>query len=610
MSLLNPNFKKYSYQKITPKIGSSSNKILISSNNLYEIKNNISKIISHNNWYRSIYFHKNNTYLCARILLKINENNKIDTLYDGFYDTTLNKQLRLEAILIDSKNRVLVGNLNGLTEIKNKKASQKNFKNSLFKVRITDLKYSDNFHNIAATRSKGVFFFKDTSVTANIKENDGLLSNDINSLYVDSKERLWVCTNKGLNLIIKQKNNYKIDQFTTKNGLISNEINEVYEYNNIIWCATKKGISIIDLNNFKRSFIKKPIQLEKVTLKNKTYYTKKKNILPFNEEFVKISFRSNNYKNASPPTFAYRTSKNGKWQFIHVPEIIFNQPAPNDYNIEVKSLNEDGKWSDPQLIYSFIIDQPFYYKWYSILTLILLLFSIMYVGFRYRIKQIEQKNQFNKKIKQLESKALRAQMNPHFIFNALNSIQSFLVYEENEKAEKYLVKFAYLIRQTLNNSRKTVISIEDEINILSRYLELEQMRFKDRFEFNIYNNIKELDFKIPPMMIQPYIENSILHAFKNIESGGIINLYIKTLEGNKLTCIIEDNGIGIDTSLNDKKTTHLSLGTTITQERLSFFSKNKTEHYNISSKQGSKWGAEIGTTIIIQIPIFKSNEEF
>ena len=421
-----------------------------------------------------------------------------------------------------------------------------------------------------------------------------------------------MCSNKGLNLITKLKGKYKIEQFTTKNGLISNEINEVYEYNNKAWCATKKGVSIIDLNSFKRSYIKFPLHLEKVILKSKTYTSFEKRTFPYNEEFVKILFRSSNFKNSTSPKYAYRTSKKAKWQYIHIPEIIFNQPSSNEYQIEVKSLNEDGKWSSPQLLYSFEVDLPFYYKWYSIALGIVFIIITMFSIFKYRLYQINQKNNLQKQIKKLESKALRAQMNPHFIFNALNSIQSFLVYEENEKAEKYLVKFAYLIRQTLNNSRKTVISIEDEINILNRYLELEQMRFKDKFTFNVYNNIKEknLHLKIPPMMIQPYVENAILHEFKKIELGGVINITFAPLEGNKLTCTIEDNGIGINNSLNENKSNHQSLGTTITQERLSFFSKKKTEHFNILSKQGSQWGEEIGTTIIIEIPIFKSDEEF
>lgn len=610
LSLLNPSIQEKTHLKITPKIGVFSNKIIISSNNLYQIKNDDISVILSNNWFRSIYPYENNIYLCARNLLRINSNNQIDTLYDGFYDTTKKQQLRLESILIDYKERILVGNINGLIEIKNKKASQENFKNHFFKYRITCLKSSKLFKNIAATRGAGIYFFQDTSIIDNITKDDGLLSNDVNSIYVDIKNRLWVCTNKGLNLIIKKKNGYLIEQFTTRNGLISNEINEVYEYENKVWCATKKGVSIIDLNLFRRSFLEKPILLEKVITKNKTIRESSFNIFPYNEEFVKILFRSLNYKNNQNPSFAYRTSKNSNWQFTKTPEIVFNLPSSNTYNIEVKSLNEDGKWSKPQLIYTFKIDVPFYYKWYSLLVFTLIIIGIMYLIFKIRINQINQKNNLNKKIKQLESKALRAQMNPHFIFNALNSIQSFLVYEENEKAEKYLIKFAYLIRQTLNNSRKSIVSIENEIDILNKYLELEEMRFKNRFTFNIANNLNEIDInlKIPPMMIQPYVENSILHAFKNINSGGLIHVTFEKIEKDKLTCIIEDNGIGISNSLKVNKSSHISLGTTITAERLSFFSRKKSNQFKIETYEETKWGNQ-GTKIIIEIPTFKSDEE-
>ncbi|MDB0011436.1 histidine kinase [Crocinitomicaceae bacterium] len=586
--------------------------VFISTNHLYQLKEGKLTKILLGQWIRTMNVNSKELLITTTNVTSINKKNDLSILYIPFFDNTKNKESKFEALLRNENGTILLGNENGLHKLENRKINHNSLDNPLFKARIIDLQYSSTFNNIAATRGKGIYFFKDSIIIDSIRTEDGLLSNDINSLYVDSKDRLWVCSNKGLNLINKLKGKYNIEQFTTKNGLISNEINEVYEYNNKVWCATKKGVSIIDLSSFKRSYIKYPLYLEKVVLKNKTYTSFIKRTFAYDEEFVKILFRSTNYKNSRSPKYAYRTSKKAKWQYINIPEIVFNQPSSNEYHIEVKSLNEDGRWSKPQLLYSFKIDLPFYYKWYTISFGVIIIVLLMFSIFKYRLYQINQKNNLQKQIKKLESKALRAQMNPHFIFNALNSIQSFLVYEENEKAEKYLVKFAYLIRQTLNNSRKTVISIEDETNILNRYLELEQMRFKDKFTFKIYNNIKEKDLhlKIPPMMIQPYVENAILHAFKKVELGGVINITFAPLVRNKLTCTIEDNGIGINNSLNENKSNHQSLGTTITQERLSFFSKKKTEHFNILSKQGSQWGEEVGTTIIIEIPIFKSDEEF
>ncbi len=196
-------------------------------------------------------------------------------------------------------------------------------------------------------------------------------------------------------------------------------------------------------------------------------------------------------------------------------------------------------------------------------------------------------------------------MNPHFIFNSLNSIQSFLVYEENEKAERYLLKFSSLIRQTLANSRERYIRIEQEIKILKDYLELEQMRFQNRFAFQIQSHLSpsELQSLIPPMLIQPYVENAILHGVSMMDSGGMIKIIFEVSESNNLIISVDDNGMGRKAAEARKKTGHRSFGTTITQERLRFLNNDLGNHFNIDVIDKMKDGKPDGTRIVIQLPI-------
>ena len=211
----------------------------------------------------------------------------------------------------------------------------------------------------------------------------------------------------------------------------------------------------------------------------------------------------------------------------------------------------------------------------------------------------------NNKINQLEQKALQAQMNPHFIFNALNSIQSFLVYEENAKAEKYLLKFAQLIRQTLNNSREPYISIESEIEILEKYLDLERMRFKNKFKYSIINELKnnDLRLKIPNMLIQPFVENAVIHGFSTLDSGGEITIVLKSADGNQILCIVEDNGVGRKKAMQQSSKKHVSFGTTITEERLKAFETKHGIHLKIETIDIENPDGSTGTRVMINLPV-------
>jgi sensor histidine kinase YesM len=243
---------------------------------------------------------------------------------------------------------------------------------------------------------------------------------------------------------------------------------------------------------------------------------------------------------------------------------------------------------------------------YILLTALIVVFF-----FKRRIKQIQRKNQQQKNMQQLERKALQAQMNPHFIFNSLNSIQSFLLYEENEKAERFLLKFAQLIRQTLNNSRVSYITIEAEIDTLRKYLELEQMRFKDKFTFSISVQLQpdQMLLGIPPMLIQPFVENAVLHGFKSMQSGGEITVSFASLSANRLMCVIQDNGIGREEAgKHKKKTTHPSFGTKITAERLFAYQQKNRDEFKIEIIDLKENGHPAGTKVIMWIPVVSAEE--
>ena len=225
-----------------------------------------------------------------------------------------------------------------------------------------------------------------------------------------------------------------------------------------------------------------------------------------------------------------------------------------------------------------------------------------------KIKQREKERTFlNKKLAEMELKALRAQMNPHFIFNVLNSIQYYISHNKNEEAQHYMSKFAKLVRSTLDNSRSTFISLADELSLLRLYIDLEKIRFEDRFDYEIKigNDIDLNAVKIPNMLLQPYVENSIKHGFKGKEAKYFIDISILS-EKENIVCLIIDNGIGREKAAlipGAEKDKHSSTGTIIIKEKIEAL--KQYYNYDLSSvtedlKDGN--GNPIGTKVILTFP--------
>ena len=217
-------------------------------------------------------------------------------------------------------------------------------------------------------------------------------------------------------------------------------------------------------------------------------------------------------------------------------------------------------------------------------------------------------SEMDQKILEVTQANLRQQMNPHFIFNTLNSIQYYMYKHDKLATNNYLTKFSSLMRKILENSQHTAIPVRDELDALQLYLELESIRFRDKFDYQITidEEIDSLMYKIPTMLIQPYVENAICHGLMLRKDKGLVTINL-TLENDYLCCIIEDNGIGREASreINLKKQhNHNSLGTRITESRLnlvnSFYGTSlKTIFTDLKDNEGNA----TGTRVEIHIPI-------
>jgi sensor histidine kinase YesM len=229
----------------------------------------------------------------------------------------------------------------------------------------------------------------------------------------------------------------------------------------------------------------------------------------------------------------------------------------------------------------YIAEISFWETWWFRLLILLLLTITIYLAYRFRIRQIQReeklRSDYEIKLNELENSTLRSQMNPHFIFNSLNTINSFITRNEVSQANLYLTKFSKLLRLILDHSRQRKITLAEELKVVDLYVQVERIRFENKFDYkiNIDANIDTSITEVSPLIIQPFVENAILHGLLPLTDGGLVQLSIKR-ENNLLLCTIEDNGIGRKKAMTNKKLSpknRKSHGIEITLKRIELFNK-------------------------------------
>jgi ligand-binding sensor domain-containing protein len=285
------------------------------------------------------------------------------------------------------------------------------------------------------------------------------------------------------------------------------------------------------------------------------------------------------------------------------------------YVLQLMAANSSGEWNaEPYELHIHLAKTLREQLWFQLLIVTLLL-SAGYGFYRWRIQQLRQRQrereEFAKRLADMEMNALRAQMNPHFIFNCLNSIDSFIIKNETHKASAYLNDFARLIRLMLQNSRNNLVSLQDELEALELYLQMEQLRFSQKFQYHLQvsADIPLAAAYIPPLLIQPYVENAIWHGLLHKQNGemGKVTVLIKP-QGTALHITITDNGVGRVKAAELKarrKTAHKpAMGTQITADRIELINQMYQTRATVNSFDlMDSEGRPAGTQVVLLIPI-------
>jgi signal transduction histidine kinase len=286
-----------------------------------------------------------------------------------------------------------------------------------------------------------------------------------------------------------------------------------------------------------------------------------------------------------------------------------NLPA-GKYKFIVKVINLNTRQSETQTLLEFTIRPPFWQTWWFYIYSSVALIAVLWFVYYTREQRLRKEVQAKLEVAELEMQALQSQMNPHFVFNVLNSLQRYILERDADKGVQLLGDFSSMIRQTFSLSSKKKISLREEILYLETYLRLEQDRFAYKFQFKITAdaNVSLADVMIPSMLIQPMVENAVKHGLTPLKGDeGVLTVRFLAMDNQSLKCIIEDNGIGIEMSMFLKRdnASHLSKALSITRRRIELLGRsNKDGRYSVTITDRSKRQSSLtGTCVEVILPI-------
>ena len=387
-------------------------------------------------------------------------------------------------------------------------------------------------------------------------------------------------------------------------GFASKRVLDFTFHNNQLWVSHAGGVQQVDLKYSKFHSQMPTIRFDKLFVNDELISFSESNKFNSTQRKIECVVSAPTLRNRESLRYHYKLDGyENKWNTTNYEsnKITYNALAPGTYTLLVK-LEDQGSFSNP-ISYSFTIAPPFYARWWFITTCILLFLAIVILVYRWQLaiqrKKSEQINELNAS----KLTAIQSQMNPHFIFNSLNSIQDLVLKGDVENSYSYITTFSNLVRRTLSYSEKDFIDFDQELKLLELYLSLERLRFKKDFNYSIES--KEIgDIMLPPLLVQPFIENSLVHGLLHKE--GIKNLKITFELKDVLICTIEDNGVGREKAKAIKqrqRSEHESFSGKAIHKRFEILSNVFVGKFGYTYEDLYENGLGVGTKVILRIPI-------
>lgn len=398
--------------------------------------------------------------------------------------------------------------------------------------------------------------------------------------------------------------NAKVNRLNTE----FNNIKDIYCQHDLLYIASDDGLTMIPVNDCVNAestparpyFTKVLIDGSEADLNTNEIKYKNKDRL--NIEFSSINFSS------SPTKYAYQLEGvNSNWINGDDRQVVYLNLKPGNYTFKLKSRKNLEPYSEVIELPITVVPTFFQLvltKIVAVLFILLLGFLIIRNYYRQQIRVREKDNQ----LVTLENRALQSMMNPHFIFNSLGSIQKFLLQNKSEEAGAYLSRFARLIRQTMNSIKSNSVLLDDEIERLKNYIELEQFRMENHFNYHIHmdEQLGQDEYYIPSMIVQPFVENAIWHGISQLNDNGEVTIRFIYVDEKSLQIEIEDNGIGFKKSKAfSKSKNHLNMASTLTQKRIQLIGEKYRVETKLEHEELYPGKPNPGAKITLLVPIIE-----
>ena len=439
-------------------------------------------------------------------------------------------------------------------------------------------------------------------------KSDALIDTYCANIAEATDKNLWFSTNEGIH--IANPKNHAIRYITTIEGLHSNSpAGFLHTPKNELILGHTNTINILNINQFNRQVIKPQIALSSIEVKGKIAlqdWTAAFSLKP-DENAITVNFSTLNFEPTSQNLFSYQLDGfESNWvDLVNQHTVSFTNLPARSYTLRIRSRNNFGISSESPLIIRFTIEPYFTNTWWFRTLIGLCIAALIVAMMRWRVNTLAERNRLDLQVAEWQLKALQSQMNPHFLFNSLNSVQNYLLTNRGIEGAKYLSKFSKLVRRIMENSNHQLLRFEQIIDTLQMYVEIESFRFNHEFSycFDIEENELLHDVLLPPMLLQPYVENAIWHGLMPKE--GSKKLLIKArIEQNHIVCTIEDNGVG--RAFAPRKEGHISRGQEMTKGIIdSFRRKESATNIDFIDLVDSE-NNPAGTRVKVIIPIEKA----
>ena len=601
----------------------------------------ISGFIDYNHYLRSltsvknVYFAKNGAiYICSRSFIKIITNKNNNTIETKDYNQSYIG--RYYAITEAPDGKIWYGGTNRLMCYDPVKDTNIVINNIEFESTINGIEFINNNSYFFSTSGAGVYYVQNGKITHNWQEKNGLSSNNCTRLIKQDNQNIWVATTKGVTrfkINPQDASQVELILYGGNNNHPATVVNDLAIKNDTLFLATNAGLYYFNVNVLTPQN-NKPI----LKVLSPSFFTNNnQNTLYLdygffnNQNSVNFSFQTISFLNGEEIYYEYVLWRNnykeqeGTFKLKDNFSLPLSALSAGDYTLVVRCWRGDNIKSDP-IVLTFNVYDPIWKCSAAIFLYIIIGGFTVFYFFWYISKQNREQKRFELRLQEtrlrqdeeilqsrqkqlaLEQDALLARIDPHFVFNCLSGLMSF-VYERNyDSLKKFLPRLARLIRNSLQLSKKDFIDIETEAKYLEDYLSLEKLRFEEKFDYHIQidPSVDTQKECLPPLLLQIFVENAIKHAFKGMPHNkqGVININFEMIN-NTLLCSVKDNGIGIKKSLEDKnidkQNTHQSLGVDLVKKRVLILNELFKTNYNIFFENNNE--NETGTKVVLTCTI-------